>query len=145
MKKFLNEFKAFAMKGNVLDMAVGVIIASAFGKIVSSLVSDIFMPIIGIITGGINISGAFYALDGQSYASLEEANTAGVATLNYGAFLQNVIDFIIIALCIFLVIKLINKFYHKEEPEPQKSRIFVRIAKLRFRMARRVARTARPS
>ena len=93
MKKFLNEFKAFAMKGNVIDMAVGVIIATAFGKITSSLVSDIFMPIIGIITGGINVTGAFYALDGQKYASLEAANEAGVATLNYGAFLQNVIDY----------------------------------------------------
>lgn len=116
MKKFLNEFKAFAMKGNVIDMAVGVIIATAFGKITSSLVSDIFMPIIGIITGGINVTGAFYALDGQKYASLEAANEAGVATLNYGVFLQNVIDFILIALCVFLFVKFLSKFKRKEEP-----------------------------
>ena len=116
MKKFLNEFKAFAMKGNVIDMAVVVIIATAFGKITSSLVSDIFMPIIGIITGGINVTGAFYALDGQKYASLEAANEAGVATLNYGAFLQNVIDFFLIALCVFLFVKFLSKFKHKEEP-----------------------------
>ena len=110
MKKFLNDFKAFAMKGNVLDMAIGVIIATAFGKIVSSLVSDVFMPVIGLITGGINVSGAFYALDGQAYASAEAAKEAGVATINYGAFLQNVIDFVLIALCVFLMVKLIGKF-----------------------------------
>ena len=116
MKKFLNEFKAFAMRGNVIDMAVGVIIATAFGKITSSLVSDIFMPILGIITGGINVSGAFYALDGNAYASAEAAKEAGVATLNYGVFLQNVIDFVLIALCVFLVVKFISRFKRKEEP-----------------------------
>lgn len=117
MKKFLSDFKAFAMKGNVLDMAVGVIIATAFGKIVSSLVSDIFMPIIGIITGGVNISGAFYALDGESYVSIEAANAAGAATLNYGAFLQNVIDFVLIALCIFLMLRVVTRFLRKEQAE----------------------------
>lgn len=121
MKKFLNEFKAFAMKGNVIDMAVGVIVATAFGKITSSLVSDVFMPIIGIITGGVNISGAFYALDGQTYASIEAAKEAGVATLNYGVFLQNVIDFVLIALCVFLFVKFLSKLKKKEEPAPVKA------------------------
>ena len=118
MKKFLNEFKAFALKGNVIDMAVGVIIATAFGKITSSLVADVFMPVLGLITGGVNISGAFYALDGQTYASIEAAKEAGVATLNYGTFLQNVIDFILIALCVFVFVKVLNCLKKKEEPAP---------------------------
>lgn len=118
MKKFLKEFKEFAVKGNVIDMAVGVIIGGAFGKIVSSLVGDVFMPLIGLLTGGFNISGAFIALDGNHYATLEAATEAGAATLNYGAFIQSVIDFLIIALCIFLFIRLINKLHRKEEAAP---------------------------
>ena len=82
MKKFFEEFKAFALKGNVLDLAVGVMIGTAFGKITSSLVSDIFMPIIGLITGGLDFSGLFIALDGKSYPSIQAANDAGVGTLN---------------------------------------------------------------
>lgn len=120
MKKFVEEFKAFALRGNVLDMAVGVIIGSAFGKIVSSLVEDLFMPVISLITGGASIAGAFIPLDGQSYASLEAAKEAGAATLNYGAFLQNVIDFIIIALCIFLFVKLATKMMPKKAEAPAK-------------------------
>lgn len=82
MKRFLKEFKEFAVKGNVIDMAVGVIIGGAFGKIVSSLVGDVFMPLIGLLTGGFNISGAFVALDGNHYATVEAAAEAGAATLN---------------------------------------------------------------
>lgn len=121
MKRFLKEFKEFAVKGNVIDMAVGVIIGGAFGKIVSSLVGDVFMPLIGLLTGGFNISGAFVALDGNHYATVEAAAEAGAATLNYGAFIQSVIDFLIIALCIFLFVKLVNKLHRKEEavPAPQ--------------------------
>lgn len=85
MKKFIEEFKAFAMRGNVVDMAIGVIIGGAFGKITTSLVNDIFMPLLGIVTGGVNFGGLFYALDGQKYASIEAATEAGVGTLNYGA------------------------------------------------------------
>lgn len=119
MKKFFKEFKDFAMKGNVLDLAVGVMIGGAFGKIVSSLVSDIFMPLIGILTGGTNISGAFFALDGNVYPSIDAATAAGVGTLNYGAFLQAIIDFIIIAFFIFLFVKLLSKAMpKKEEPAP---------------------------
>lgn len=118
MKKFVQEFKEFALKGNVLDMAIGVIVGGAFGKIVSSLVSDLFMPVIGLITGGHNIGGLFYALDGNHYASIEAAQEAGVGTLNYGAFIQNVIDFLIIALCIFLFVKLINRVLPKKKEEP---------------------------
>ena len=117
MKKFFEEFKAFAMRGNVVDMAIGVIIGGAFGKITTSLVNDIFMPILGLLTGGINFGGLFYALDGNAYASAEAAAEAGVGTINYGAFIQCVIDFVLVALCMFLVIKFMNRL-KKPEPAP---------------------------
>ena len=126
MKKFIEEFKAFALKGNVMDMAVGVIIGAAFGKIVTSLVNDIFMPILSLVTGGMNVSGLFVQL-GKSdvaYASVDAAKEAGVATLNYGMFIQTVIDFVLMALCIFLFVKLISNLRKKPEapapaPEPR--------------------------
>ena len=122
MKKFFEDFKAFAMRGNVVDMAVGVVIGGAFGKITTSLVNDIFMPVLGILTGGINFGGLFYALDGNEYASIEAATEAGVGTLNYGTFIQNIVDFVLIAFCMFLVIKLMNKMKKKEEaPAPEKA------------------------
>ena len=96
MKKFLEDFKAFAMRGNVVDMAIGVIIGGAFGKITTSLVNDIFMPVLGLLTGGMNFGGLFYALDGQKYATAEQAAEAGVGTINYGMFIQCVIDFILV-------------------------------------------------
>ena len=117
MKKFIEDFKAFAMRGNVIDMAVGVVIGGAFGKITTSLVNDVFMPLLGILTGGINFGGLFYALDGNEYASIEAATEAGVGTLNYGTFIQNVVDFVLIAFCMFLVIKLMAKL-KKPEPAP---------------------------
>ena len=117
MKKFMDEFKAFAMRGNVVDMAIGVIIGGAFGKIATSLVNDIFMPILGLLTGGVNFGGLFYALDGNQYASVEAAAEAGVGTINYGAFVQYIIDFILVAFCMFLVIKFMNKM-KKPEPAP---------------------------
>jgi large conductance mechanosensitive channel len=95
---------------------VGVIIGAAFGKLVSSLVNDIFMPLIGLILGGTNLSGAFYALDGQKYASAADAAAAGVGTLNYGLFLQTVIDFLLMALCVFLFVKLVAKLTAKRKP-----------------------------
>ena len=117
MKKFFEEFKAFAMRGNVVDMAVGVIIGGAFGKITTSLVNDIFMPLLGLLTGGVNFGGLFYALDGNQYASIEAAAEAGVGTINYGAFVQHIIDFVLVAFCMFLVIKFMNKL-KKPEPAP---------------------------
>ena len=117
MKKFIEDFKAFAMRGNVIDMAVGVVIGGAFGKITTSLVNDIFMPLLGIVTGGVNFSGMFYALDGNTYTSIEAASEAGVGTLNYGVFLQNIVDFLLIAFCMFLVIKVMAKM-KKPEPAP---------------------------
>jgi large conductance mechanosensitive channel len=114
MKKFFQDFKTFVMRGNILDLAVGVMIGGAFGSIVSSLVNDILMPVIGLILGGFNVSGAFYALDGQTYASQEAAVAAGAGTLNYGVFIQKIIDFLLIALCVFLVIRFMAKLMPKK-------------------------------
>lgn len=118
MKKFLKDFKAFAVQGNVIDLAVGVMIGGAFGKIVSSLVSDIFMPLIGLLTGGTDMTNLFISLNGQHYDTLADATTAGAATLNYGVFLTNVIDFVLIALCIFLFVRLISKVMPKKPAPP---------------------------
>jgi large conductance mechanosensitive channel len=111
----LDEFKAFAMRGNVLDMAVGVIIGAAFGKIVSSAVSDILMPPMGLLLGKVDFSSLFISLSGQSYPSLAAAKAAGAPTINYGVFLQSVLDFIIVAFVIFLLIRQINRLYPKPE------------------------------
>ncbi|HZN54633.1 MAG TPA: large conductance mechanosensitive channel protein MscL [Candidatus Polarisedimenticolaceae bacterium] len=111
----LKEFKEFAMKGNVLDMAIGVIIGAGFGKIVSSLVGDILMPPIGKLMGNLDFSSLFVALDGKSYASLEAAKSAGAPTINYGVFINTVIDFVIIAFVIFLLVRQINRL-KKEAP-----------------------------
>jgi len=108
------EFKEFAMKGNVVDLATGVIIGTAFGKIVSSLVNDIIMPLISVVTGKIDFTNLFISLDGQKYATLQMAKEAGAATLNYGVFLTNILDFIIIAWAIFIMIKQINRFKKSE-------------------------------
>ena len=116
---FISEFKEFAMKGNVMDMAVGVIIGGAFGKIVTSLVSDVLMPLIGKMTGGINFTDLFINLGEGSYKTLAEAKEAGAAVFAYGQFIQNIIDFLIVAFCIFLMIKGMNKLSRKkEEPTP---------------------------
>ena len=105
----LKEFRDFAMKGNVMDMAVGIIIGGAFGKIVSSLVNDVIMPPIGMLLGKVDFSNLFINLSGEHYASLADAKTAGAATVNYGLFLNTVIDFIVVAFAIFLMVKWINK------------------------------------
>ena len=118
-KGFIKEFGEFIKKGNVVDMAVGVVIGGAFSAIVTSLVNDIIMPVISLITGGIDFSNWFVALDGNKYATLEEATTAGAATLNYGNLISVVINFIIVAFCIFLVVKAMNKFKKKEEEKPE--------------------------
>jgi len=120
MKKMFDEFKRFCTKGNILELATGVMIGGAFSTIVNSLVNDMLMPLIGLITGGINLSGLFVALDLQSYASIEAAKEAGVGTLNYGAFLQAVINFLIIAFCVFLFVKAMAKIMPKKEEPPKK-------------------------
>jgi large conductance mechanosensitive channel len=105
----LKEFREFVMRGNVMDLAVGVIIGGAFGKIVSSLVSDIIMPPIGLLLNGVNFSSLYLSLNGHAYATLAEAQAAGAPTLNYGSFFNNVIDFLIIALVIFLMVRALNR------------------------------------
>jgi large conductance mechanosensitive channel len=111
----LKEFKEFAMRGNVLDMAIGIIIGAAFGKIVTSLVGDVLMPPIGLLLGKLDFSNLFINLSGQSFASLTDAKAAGVATINYGVFFNTIIDFVIVAFVIFLLIRQVNKF--KRQPE----------------------------
>ena len=120
---FIKEFKEFATRGNVMDMAVGVIIGGAFGKIVSSLVDDVIMPLVGKALGNVNFTD-FYCAFGDPAAdgkTLAEAKEAGIAVFAYGNFIQNIIDFLIIALCIFLMIKGMNKLSKKkaEEPAPE--------------------------
>jgi large conductance mechanosensitive channel len=105
----LKEFKEFAMKGNVLDMAIGIIIGGAFGKIISSFVGDVLMPPIGLLLGKVDFSSLFINLSDKPYASLAEAKAAGAATLNYGVFVNTVLDFIIVAFVIFLLVKQVNR------------------------------------
>lgn len=123
MKGFLREFKEFAMRGNVIDLAVGVIIGGAFQKIVTSLVNDIIMPLISLIMKGSDFADKFVALDGGEYATIEEATSAGAAILTYGNFIAVVIDFLIMAFVIFLLVKGLNKLAtigkkKGEEPVP---------------------------
>ncbi|MBF9235773.1 large conductance mechanosensitive channel protein MscL [Hymenobacter sp. BT683] len=106
---FVSEFKEFISKGNVLDLAVGVIIGAAFGKIVTSLTDDILMPILSIFTGGIDFQNMFVTLDGKSYATLEDAKKAGSAAIAYGNFINAIIYFLIIAFVIFWVVKVANR------------------------------------
>ena len=120
MKKFFGEFKKFIAQGNVIDLAVGVIIGGAFSGIVKSLVENIITPAISVLTKNIAFSDLFYALDGNEYTTLAAAQEAGAATINYGLFIQGVIDFIITAFVIFLMVKVINKIRSagKKEEEP---------------------------
>jgi large conductance mechanosensitive channel len=114
----LKEFREFAMRGNVLDMAIGVIIGGAFGKIVSSLVSDVLMPPIGLLMGKVDFPSLFLNLSGTPQPSLAAAKAAGAPTLNYGVFLQSVFDFIIIAFVIFMLVKQVNRFKKEAPPAP---------------------------
>ena len=114
----MKEFKEFAVKGNAVDMAVGIIIGAAFGKIVSSLVNDVIMPPIGRALGQIDFKSLFINLGTVSYETLAEAQKAGAPTLNYGNFIQTVVDFVIIAFAVFMMIKVINSVRKKEEAKP---------------------------
>lgn len=116
VQNMLKEFKKFALRGNMIDLAVGMIIGSAFTSIVKSLVDDIFMPFISLFTGKVDFNNWFIALDGKTYATLEAAQEAGASTLNYGTFISNIINFVIMAFVVFLFVKGINKM-HKEEPK----------------------------
>ena len=126
-KGLASEFREFIMRGNVLDMAVGVIIGGAFQKIISSLVDDIIMPFISILIGGIDFNNMFFTLDGGEYATLEAAKEAGAVTLNYGTFITVVINFLLMAFVIFLLVKVMNgvsaKFAKEKEEAPATTKI----------------------
>ena len=113
-----NEFKKFAIQGNALDLAIGVIIGAAFGKIVSSLVDDVLMPPLGLIIGKVDFSNLFLSLSGKHYDSLPAAKAAGAPTINYGVFLNNVISFLIIAFAVFILVQQINRL-RSAPPAPQ--------------------------
>ncbi len=114
----LKEFKEFAMRGNVLDLAIAVIIGGAFGKIVSSFVEDVLMPPLGLLLGKVDFSNLFLNLSGTAYATIAEAKKAGAPTLNYGLFLNNVVNFLIVAFAIFLLIQQIKRLQKQPEPAP---------------------------
>ena len=115
---FIQEFKAFAMRGNVVDLAVAVVIGGAFGKIVDSLVKDIVMPVVGTLTGGIDFKHLYLNLGGQSFESLEAAEKAGAPLIKYGAFINSMVDFTIIAFAIFVAVKAINRLQRAEAAAP---------------------------
>ena len=114
----LNEFKKFAMRGNVVDMAVGIVIGAAFGKIVSSFVNDVIMPPIGLLMGNVDFSNLFINLGSGSYATLAAAEEAGAPIIKYGVFINTVLDFVIVAFAIFLVVRAMNKMQKQEEAKP---------------------------
>jgi large conductance mechanosensitive channel len=116
------EFREFAVKGNVMDLAVGVIIGAAFGKIVTSLVNDVLMPPLGLLLGKVDFSNLFFSLSGAEYASLDEAKKAGAATLNYGLFLNTVIEFLLVAFAVFLLVKQVNRLRREPPPPPPASK-----------------------
>jgi large conductance mechanosensitive channel len=118
----LKEFKEFAMRGSVLDLAVGVIIGAAFGRVVSSLVEDVIMPPIGRLLGHVDFSQLFINLSDQPYATLADAKKAGAATLNYGNFINTVINFLIVAFAIFLLVRSVNRWMPKPPPAPVTTR-----------------------
>lgn len=117
MKKMMKEFKAFAIKGNMIDLAVGMIIGTSFNKIVSSLVNDMIMPILGLFTGKVDFSQLYVALDGNTYATLAEAEEAGAACFKYGSFLAGLLDFLIMAFVVFLFVRQVNKLRSMAAPE----------------------------
>ncbi len=114
----LNEFKKFAMRGNMIDMAVGIIIGGAFGTIVNSLVNDIIMPPIGLLLGKVDFANLYISLTGQQYESLAAAKAAGAATWNYGVFINNIINFVIVAFAVFLLVRAINRMQKPPAPAP---------------------------
>lgn len=118
----LKEFKEFALKGNVLDLAVGVVIGAAFATVVKSFTDDILMPPIGLLTGSRDFTNHFVALDGKHYDTIAQAKAAGVATMNYGVFVNNVITFVLVAFAVFLVVKWFNALRRKPEPQASNTR-----------------------
>jgi len=116
------EFKDFAMRGNVMDMAIGIILGAAFGKIISSFVADVIMPPIGLLLGKVDFSQLYINLSGTTYANLAEAQTAGAPVMKYGLFLNTVLDFVIVAFAIFMVVRQMNRLKKPVEPPPATTR-----------------------
>jgi large conductance mechanosensitive channel len=114
----LREFREFAMRGNLLDMAIGIVIGAAFGRIISSLVNDVIMPPIGLVLGGFDFANLFVALRGGPFASVAAAKAAGAPTINYGVFINTIVDFIIVAFAVFLLIRGINRMRREPEATP---------------------------
>ena len=141
----LKKFREFAIKGNVVDMAIGIVIGASFGKIATSLVNDIIMPPIGLLLGKVDFNSLFISLDGKTYASLDAAKKAGAATFNYGAFINNVLDFLIVAFAMFIIVQwyqtMAGRFERRSQSSHPRSRI-VRIACRRLRWRPRDARIA---
>lgn len=117
----LKEFKEFAMRGNVVDMAVGIVIGAAFTSIVKSLVGDVIMPVVGLVTGGVDFSNIFITLKGGSYETLKAAQDAGAVTLNVGLFINAIISFLIVAFALFMVIKAVNQIKRQQEEAPEEA------------------------
>jgi large conductance mechanosensitive channel len=140
----LKEFKEFIMRGNVLDLAVGIIIGGAFGKIVSSFVSDILMPPLGLIMGKVNFADLFINLSDKPYPTVAAAKAAGAPTINYGMFINTVIDFVIVAFAIYLMIQQVNRFKQKRRKLRRRTRT-ARFAALRFPSRRSAVRIAHPA
>ncbi|MDQ1912305.1 large-conductance mechanosensitive channel protein MscL [Paenibacillus sp. GD4] len=116
----IKEFKEFAVKGNMIELAIGVIIGAAFGKVVTSIVNDLIMPPVGLLLGKVSFTDLFLSLDGNAYPSLAAAKEAGAPTLNYGVFINTMLDFLIVSFVIFLVVKQLNRFRKKQEkPDPK--------------------------
>jgi large conductance mechanosensitive channel len=126
LKDMLTRFKDFAVRGNVVDMAVGIVIGASFGKIATSLVNDVIMPPIGLLLGRVDFNSLFIALDGKPYPSLAAAKTAGAATVNYGTFVNNILDFLIVALAMFFIVQwyesMMKRLQKPAAPEPPKTR-----------------------
>lgn len=142
----IQEFKEFAIKGNVVELAVAVVIGTAFGAITNSLVKDVIMPPIGWATGGIDFSDLFVALDGGAYASLAEATAAGAPTINYGVFINTVLNFLIVAWALFLVVRTMNRLKRQKEdvpaaaPEPPRPHAEVLLEEIRDLLKERAGR-----
>ena len=133
----LKEFKEFALRGNVVDMAVGIIIGAAFSTIVRSLVDDIIMPPMGVITGGVDFSNMFFALNGEHYPSLAAAKQAGAPTINFGLFINNVISFVIVAFVLFMVIKAMNRLRRTQEEPVKEAREIELLSEIRDALVKR--------
>jgi large conductance mechanosensitive channel len=116
--KIIHEFREFAIKGNVVDLAIGLIIGAAFNKIVTSLVNDIIMPPIGVLLGRVDFSNLFVAVSGQHFATLAQAKAANVATINYGTFINTIIEFLIVGFTVFMIIRTMNRLRHEPEKPP---------------------------